>query len=200
MLQCDFRVLISYPIISDSITVWLILSPRCSVVLLAARMSCINLEIGFTNTIFHWLCICCIGIEENLILAFSHLTFITGMYIYTHQFRSNFSALWGIYCSSEWATSSSWWAQSECRLKCAGLCPHQSQLGVQAPPAGVWSDCAANTTVHQRNLRWLGDIWEPTWQTLHGWVRSIPSCLSWRKWFVLPNSDTWMVLSLELVI
>lgn len=142
----------------------------------------------------------CIRIEDNLILAVSHLTFITGMCIHIHQFRSSFPALWGICCGLEWATSSSWWAQSECRLRSAGLCSHQSQLLVQAPLASVWSDCAANVTVHQRNLRWLCEIWGLTWQTLHGWVRKIPSCLSWRKWFVLLNSDTCMVLSLELVI
>lgn len=115
--------------------------------------------------------------EDNLIVAIPHLTFITGMCIYTLQFRSSFPALWGIWCSSEWATSSSLWAQCECRLRSAGLCPHQSQLLVQAPLAGVWSDGAANVTVHQRNLRWLGEIWGLTWHTLHGWMRIIPSCL-----------------------
>lgn len=194
LLQCVFRVLSSYPVISDSITVWLILSPSCSVVLLVAHMSCINLERAFTNTLFHWLCIWCIGIEDNLILAIPHLTFITGMCIYTLQFRSSFPALWGISCSLEWATSSSLWAQSESRLRSAGLCPHQSHLLVQAPFAGVWSDGAANVTVHQRNLKWLGEIWGLTWHTLHGSVRKIPSCL---ENIVLTNSDTCMALSLS---
>lgn len=141
-------------------------------------MSCINLERAFTKTLFHWLCICCIRIEDNLILAIPPFTFVTGVFIYTHQFRSSFPALWGICCSSEWA-------QSECKLRSAGLCPQQSQLLGQAPLAGVWSDHAANM-VHQRNLRWLGQVWGLTGLQLHGWVRKIPSCLSWRKWSVCP--------------
>lgn len=80
------------------------------------------------------------------------------MGIHTHEFRGSFPALWGICCGLEWATSSSWWAQSECRLRSAGLCPHQSQLLVQAQLASIWSDGAANVTASEKPEVTLWDL------------------------------------------
>lgn len=88
-----FSVLISYPIISDSVTaesglschpgvLWFYQWPICHVLIWRELLQ-IHFFIDYA----------CPVLEDNLILAILHLTFITGMGIHTHEFRGSFPAL-----------------------------------------------------------------------------------------------------------
>lgn len=68
--------------------------------------------------------------------------------------------------------SAGWGLQGCVPIRASSWCRHHLQ---------VFGQMVLQMWLHQRNLRWLCEIWGLTWQTLHGWVRKIPSCLSWRK-------------------
>lgn len=178
--------------------VWLILSPRCSVVLPVAHMSCINLERAFTNTLFHWLCMSCIRRQSNSSnSAFNIYNWDGHSYTWVQrQLSCSVRNLLWFGVGHQQLLVGSVWVQAEV---CRAVSPSEP-----APGAGttckLFGQMVLQMWLHQRNLRWLCEIWGLTWQTLHGWVRKIPSCLSWRKFLVLLSSSTCMVLSLELVI